>query len=368
MTSLIIDASNLRTGGAVQVASGFITDLVRDYQVQALSSKWDTVKILVSSAVKSNLDLEPGDESNILVVDSTWKSLLRPKRRDRVDVLFTVFGPSYIRIPADVRIVGFADVTSIYGYPSELAQPNIISRIIARIRSKVKLNLFRRYSQLVVETSAIKDKLSSFGFDSSRITVVSNSPHPVFTRNSDGKVPQFPAREEGMINLCYITRDYPHKNLSFLGEVGRFAESIGLRFRFFVTLTPQEWEKQSTDFKLYCHNLGPLTIERVPSVYKRSDCVFFPSLLEASSATPLEAMVVGLPLAASDRDFVRTVVGDYAKYFDPSDPKSAALAIVDAISEPPQPRDTFTSRDRSLAYMELIDLYYPLSPWRDHDN
>ena len=59
------------------------------------------------------------------------------------------------------------------------------------------------------------------------------------------------------------------------------------------------------------------------------DAIIFPSLLECFSATPLEAMAMEKPFFASDREFIRDVCSDYALYFDPEDPISAANVIND---------------------------------------
>ena len=57
------------------------------------------------------------------------------------------------------------------------------------------------------------------------------------------------------------------------------------------------------------------------------DAIIFPSLLECFSATPLEAMIMKKPLFASDRGFIKDVCFDFAYYFEPTDPESAAAVI-----------------------------------------
>ncbi len=49
---------------------------------------------------------------------------------------------------------------------------------------------------------------------------------------------------------------------------------------------------------------------------------------------PLEAMRMGLPLFASDRDFVRSVCGDVPIYFDPEDVLAAAEVLARALRDP----------------------------------
>ena len=73
-------------------------------------------------------------------------------------------------------------------------------------------------------------------------------------------------------------------------------------------------------------NHGEVTPSQLHELYAQVDGVFFPSLLEASSATPLEANVLGIPLVASNRDFVRTTAETFA-LFEPTDPLDTASAL-----------------------------------------
>ena len=43
---------------------------------------------------------------------------------------------------------------------------------------------------------------------------------------------------------------------------------------------------------------------------------------------------MGLPVFASDRDFVRSVCGDVPFYIDPTDPQSSARVVADALARP----------------------------------
>ncbi len=77
------------------------------------------------------------------------------------------------------------------------------------------------------------------------------------------------------------------------------------------------------------------------------DAVIFPSLLECFSASPLEAMFMNKPLFASNRPFVKQFCGDYAKYFNPNDPYSAAKVIA----------EYFNDRDKESKNFKLANEY-----------
>ena len=115
--------------------------------------------------------------------------------------------------------------------------------------------------------------------------------------------------------------------------------------------------------------MGPVSVTDLPSLYSRANAVIFPSLLECFSVTPLEGMRSALPVFASDRDFVRTVCGGAATYFEPTDVKDAIGAISAALREPLVIRarveqgmltaqNWASSRSRTLRYLQLMDAEY----------
>ena len=112
-------------------------------------------------------------------------------------------------------------------------------------------------------------------------------------------------------------------------------------------------------------NVGPLRVGQLPALYRAADATIFPSLLESQSVTPLEALATSCPLAASDRPFVRSVVGEAAWYVDPHDPVSAAGAVQGLLTDRPERErrrrlglDLMaswpTATDRAAAYLDLV--------------
>jgi glycosyltransferase involved in cell wall biosynthesis len=65
---------------------------------------------------------------------------------------------------------------------------------------------------------------------------------------------------------------------------------------------------------------GRLDDRSVVGLLKQASALLFPSLYEGFGIPPLEAMVVGCPVIASDIPAVREACGDAARYFDPFDP------------------------------------------------
>ena len=69
---------------------------------------------------------------------------------------------------------------------------------------------------------------------------------------------------------------------------------------------------------------GRLDDRNVVGLLKQASALLFPSLYEGFGIPPLEAMVVGCPVIASDSPAVREACGDAVRYFDPFDPMGLA--------------------------------------------
>ena len=290
-------------------------------------------------------------------------------RRARFAVSFAVFGPEFGFPRARRRIVGFADVTSIYPQVEVPGtQISLRRRIRHRLRSYVSRRLTRTAHVVIVETSAMKDQLvKRTEIAPSRIRIVSNSYNALFDDDRRWAAPvDVPQAPPGTFTFAYVTRAYTHKNLDFLGSLGAEMDSLGLAARFLVTLRPEEWNARTKLFKSFSFNVGPVPVNQVPRIYQLCDAAVFPSLLEAFSAMPLEAMRMGLPVFASDSDFVRATCGDVPSYIDPRNAKRAAQIIVAACADPEElerrrsagrawAQALPSARDRALRYLEIID-------------
>jgi len=168
------------------------------------------------------------------------------------------------------------------------------------------------------------------------------------------------------IRIGVVSRDYAHKNLDLLPEIERILrQKHKLDVDFVVTLNDSEWRRRTAAFRSVIRNAGPLSVEQCPSFYRQLDGVIFPSLLECFSATPLEALVMGKPLFASDRPFVRDLCGEHPHYFDPLSPSDAARSIAAYFKSGGDPANLEagrlhvlsmpTARDRAISYLRGIE-------------
>ena len=372
MKRVLINASNLHVGGGVQVATSFILELSK-LSVCASEVDWS---FYVSSAVDRNLKASGlclDRFRNYQVVDVHGLGALNRKTSalfDGFDLVFTVFGPLYVRARLKSHLVGFAQPWIVYPQNEVFERLSFKQRLLFRVKFALQWLFFMRGDRLIVELGHVKERLESVkGFDPGRIDVVANCVSAVYFDDSKwSSVPGLEDVDPDVVRLGFVTRDYPHKNLDFLPDVGReLARISGRKYRFYVTLNEQEWASRSPHFKDFVRNVGPLTVAQCPTFYRAMDGVIFPSLLECFSATPLEALAMRRPLFASDRGFVRDVCAANAIYFDPLDAAAAAELIIDWFERRSKDEQAAHverghrhllslpgSRERAQAYLEII--------------
>lgn len=326
---VLINASNLRVGGGVQVAASFISELA---SIDS-SHQFD---ILVSSVVDRNLrsmGVNSTQFSRYSVCD--WYGLIGALKMpfnyfNSYDVVFTVFGPLYSFRKPKISIVGFAQPWIIY-FDKIASRLSFLKKNYLRFRFWLQYLVFRRADVFVVELEHVRDGLVSLGVNRDKVLVVNNTISSLYSNRNLWLPVLFPEKSGGAnLKIGYVGRNYFHKNTAILPKVRDvLIDNYGLSVDFFVTFTKDEWDDCDGDFKAAIINVGSLNVSQCPDFYEKVDAVIFPSLLECFSVTPLEAMVMKKPLFASDRGFVRDVCKDYAMYFDPDDPASVAATIAD---------------------------------------
>jgi glycosyltransferase involved in cell wall biosynthesis len=79
---------------------------------------------------------------------------------------------------------------------------------------------------------------------------------------------------------------------------------------------------------------GRVSDEEVVMLFRNARAFVFPSLYEGFGIPPLEAMVNGCRVLASDIPPVREVCGDAATYFDPNDAESLASLLKAELAQP----------------------------------
>jgi hypothetical protein len=323
---ILINATNLHSGGAVQVAVSFLNELIHLNEVD--------VDVIVSSKVHSELKsinaiVEKFNSYDIYntfgfgaLIDFKFTNIILS-----YSTVFTIFGPLYIWKKPKNSIVGFAQPWIIYADNEIYKYYGFFDKVTIRLKYLIQKYFYFKSDKLIVELEHVKKRLSQLTKKTDSV-VVNNCISSIYSNSKKWLPINYIRLDSDIILLGIVTRDYPHKNLNILPDIAEVLKSTyKMDIKFLVTLTDEEWLKRSNRFHTYVDNVGQISVAQCPSFYNLLDGVIFPSLLECFSATPIEAMIMKKPVFASDRLFVRQVCEDFVSYINPTDSANIAKII-----------------------------------------
>lgn len=136
-----------------------------------------------------------------------------------------------------------------------------------------------------------------------------------------------------LFDFLYVASGEPHKNHIRLIEAWVLLAVDNVRPVLCLTL-PLETNQRlceliddaKSKYNLNIINMGALPFERIQLLYKETKALIFPSMLESLGLPLIEARNAGLPIIASELDYVRDLL-DPEESFDPHSPLSIARSI-----------------------------------------
>ncbi|HPS61830.1 MAG TPA: glycosyltransferase [Bacteroidales bacterium] len=336
---ILINCSNIRVGGASQVALATLHHLQshpeHDYTVVLSPYFHDQVDMadFPPNFAFHVLDRSIANPRHFLQVKRTLETL---EKNVRPDCTFTVFGPSYWT-PRSPHLMGYA--IPHYVYP-ESPYFDLLSRKekwFFRIKRAIHRYFIKRNAKYFhVETQDVKSRLSRlFAISPDAVYVVSNALHPVF-RNPEIRQKELALvpRHPNEVRLICISGFHPHKNLTIIRQIiPLLKKKFDFPVRFILTIPEDRFAAVFSGFEDSIINAGPVSIESAPSLYSQADILFFPTLLECFSALYLEAMYLGKPILTSDLSFAHDLCGEAACYFDPLSPESMVQSISQVLAD-----------------------------------
>lgn len=326
--NILINASNLKVGGGLQVADSIINELF---------SYTNHNFVVVVSKSLGYLEGKIGKTGNMqcLVYDMPQtvggvlfgrnKYLDKIVKKNNIRVVYTVFGPSLWR-PKVRHLCGFARAQMIYLDSPYYLNMGLLKKLKLFIREIIRFYNFKMSSDwLITESSNVSKRLALL-MKNKRIYTVTNNYNQIY--NHSHKWIKHSIEPYDGITCLTISANYPHKNLGIIPQILEYIDSnkIPLNIRFIITLS----EKEFVIDKVYQSRIlliGKVYIEECPSLFQQADYMFLPTLLECFSASYPEAMKMETPIITSDLPFAHSLCGDAAVYVDSLSPKS----IVDAL-------------------------------------
>lgn len=364
---LIINTTNIKVGGGIQVSLSFIEELKKfnDNEYHIFLSKVVSHQVNKESYSKNfhfyNFDISP---SSLTKGYKVRRELNRLEKKINPDLVFTVFGPAYWN-PKSLHVSGYAN-----GWcynPNSLAHRRLsfFKRHKSKVTTFIKNIEIKKADFLIVETDDAKRKINkNIKIANENIFVVGNTYHPIFSRYIS-KTSDTSLKKVDTFKLLVLSAFYPHKNLEIINKVVNILSiQTNRKYKFYLTINDTDYLRNFSDSQNII-NLGPQDIEDCPELYLKTDALFLPTLLETYSANYPEAMIMKKPIITSDLDFAKDVCKDAALYFNPLDPQDIADKIIQ-LSEnkdlynnlikkgEQRVKELETSESRALKYIDVF--------------
>jgi len=321
---ILINCSNIKIGGGIQVANSFISQLNNFPQFQFV--------VVCSSELSKQVFLNRYNNVEFIYYDIKPNPIKAITGKDKfldrlilkysINTIFSVFGPTYWK-PDGKHIVGFAKAQYIYKDSIFFKTQSLLYKFKLNLKKFFHMYDFKHNNQvLITENEDVSNRLRAILKDK-EIYTVTNYYNQVFDQDQKWdtslKLPKF----EGFTMLT-VSANYPHKNLQIIPKVIAHLNQNykDFKFRFVVTLKEGELGiNLDENINKNIVYLGKTNINQCPSLYSQSDAIFLPTLLECFTATYPEAMRMEKPILTSNLNFATGLCENAALYFEPLDPK-----------------------------------------------
>lgn len=328
---ILINASNLKKGGGLQVADSVCRELYKYPQhefVVVFSSCFDNTKEIIEGYKNVSVytyNIKNSISTFLFGRDDYLDGLIKD---NNIDAALTIFGPSRW-IPKVPHLSGFAQ--------GHLVLPDSpywnMLKFKQRLRMKTKLFMIQRSldkcaNYYFTENPLITERLKKL-YPQKQIYTVTNNVNQVFYHPEQWdrsiKLPEY----DGLA-LLTVAANYPHKNLSIIVPATKWLvdNHPDLHFRFILTIREEDMPELDPVVREHIVFLGKVNIAQVPYLYEQSDFMLLPTLLECFSASYAEAMVMQKPILTTDLVFARGLCEDAALYFKATSPIELGKAIV----------------------------------------
>ena len=338
---LLVNASTLRFGGALQVAASFIEKSIDDprghvFNYAVSQQVYDTLGDSYTRAGK--FTVVRNSPARLIKGRKTRSRLQQVESNFNPDVVFTVFGPAYVKFES-IHCCGFASPWVTHPSTIALNKLPLLQRQKKILESRYKLLRLSRKDHYWVEAGVAQRGLSRLlDIPRERIPVIPNTYSSGFVGAQTEKSGN---QDDSDIRVLCLAHPYPHKNLDIVPKVAYELRNSPKRFVFLMTL-PEEFPQSQKIIQEFTrlgishmvNNLGKVPLKDVPGRYQQADIVYLPTLLETYSATYPEAMVMRRPIVTSDLDFAHDICGRAALYTDHLSPQDAAKKIEAVVSDP----------------------------------
>jgi glycosyltransferase involved in cell wall biosynthesis len=335
LKKVLINTSNLQKGGALQTALSFINmaNNINNYVFHIILGRATSDLIDVKkypTLTFSHLNIHPSD--SFFSFFTFRKELTRIESSFSPDGVISIFGPIYWK-PKTPHIMGFANGYYLYEdspffneWKGHKTLKYGLKKLVQKLFLKSEAKLFW------IETEDAKIRFSKFlKISTDAIIVASNCANENFVLNKKYEIAKIQKPEN--FSLLFISGFYIHKNHKFIVEVDNVLKKNGIVVNFYVTLEDKDFIELKMNSVSNIINLGFVSPDSCPAIYKKVNAVFMPSLLETFSAVYPEAMISKKPIVTSNLSFAKNLCGDAALFYDYNSATDAANKIIKLIND-----------------------------------
>ena len=256
-------------------------------------------------------------------------------RRLKADVLHSVASAAPIRVHGATHVITLHDVTFIHHATFNRVTTWGMRQVIPRAAGHA--------DALIAVTGTARDDIcTTLGLSPEAFTVI---PHGA--ERSEHKEPLAEAEirsrfalGDDRVLIC-VGAKRPHKNQAVLLYA---LQALPADTRLVLAGHAEPYE---ATLRALAAELGVgdrvrfadwVSDEELEGLWSIASVAVVPTLAEGFGLPLLEAMVRGVPVAASDLPVLREVGGGWPRYFDPTDPSDAARAVAALLAQPPDPQ------------------------------
>lgn len=333
--TFLINASNLKAGGGLQVADSICGELNKFHQhhfIVVLSSYLDKTYERIKSYENVDVyryDIPDSFRSIVLGKDNFLDTIVREKG---VDAVLTVFGPSRWK-PEVPHLSGFALPQLVIPESPYFKRMNNTEKLKWWLWCRVRLwSLKRSADHFWTENLYISRRLEQL-IRKASVNTVSNYYNQVFDRPADWRRDVILPKFEGVTCLS-VSAPTSHKNFGIIEEIVQYLRKVHPEFkvRFVLTFDREDWPMGEEVWNCLEY-VGKVDVSECPNLYEQADIMFMPTLLECFTATYPEAMRMEVPIVTTDLEFARGLCGNAACYYSAVDAQAAAEAIYNVATD-----------------------------------
>lgn len=327
-------------GGGLQIALNFVGTALQDnYHNNEYYFLISMDLAVALSLTESNhvyvFPAQPDFKHTYIKVRKTIKTLVR---KIDPDVAYSIVAPSYFSL-------GCKEVMRITNpwvvHPNKYANRtlDVKGKLRNMIYCTIQKHLIRKCHYFVTQAKYTAICIAKIaGVPETNVRVISNVLPAVYVGGDNSSV-----ADSEWVNVVSVTVPYPHKNLDIIPDVLKcLRDKHGIEnVRFHVTIPEgtsilklilQRLKDYGFQNRLINH--GRMSQIELANMYRHSQMMFLPTLLEVFSASILEAMYFDLKIVASDFPFNSEVIKDAGLLFRPTDAEDAANKLATIIQNP----------------------------------